>query len=293
MNLFSILKASCVLSLTLSGCGPSDGNGSGKTNNSSGDGPALAPDASTCVPTSTTEFNCNDSKDDDCDGKIDCESTACASSASCRNDISTPDGGDSGPNTNEGCGEATYPGEALAIPDGNGTAYETSVNITGFDNGQLLENATGFVSACVTMEHSWLRDLQIEMVCPSGQVVVLQKYLGQNGSELHMGTPDDSDSVDPVPGIGAEYCWTTNAINPPMLDWANANEPPILSGIITKLPAGDYKPSTSMDALVGCTLNGDWKIRAIDDWAVDNGYIFEWKINFNPDIISDCGNWID
>jgi hypothetical protein len=137
------------------------------------------------------------------------------------------------------------------------------------------------------MEHSWLRDLNIELVCPSGQTVVLQQFLGTTGSELYMGMPDDSDDYDPNPGVGQTYCWKADAANEPMLEWANNNPG---QGV---LPPGDYRPSESWDGFVGCELNGDWTIRVTDDWGIDNGYIFEWSVNFNPDIISDCGEWID
>ena len=51
--------------------------------------------------------------------------------------------------------------------------------------------------------------------------------------------------------------------------------------------------NTSFDELVGCTLNGDWTIRATDDWGIDNGYIFEWTVTFSESIIPDCDDWID
>jgi hypothetical protein len=135
------------------------------------------------------------------------------------------------------------------------------------------------------MEHSWLRDLQIEMICPSGTVIVLQQFLGQTGGEIYMGEPNDNDGFDPIPGVGYEYCWTPTATNPPMLDWANANP---LAGT---LPAGDYQASSGFGALVGCDLNGLWRIRATDDWGIDNGFIFEWSLEFNSEIITDCSGW--
>ncbi len=250
-------------------CGASGGDGGG--NGTGADG-----GAGECVKSADEEVNCGDGIDNDCDGKTDCENVECSFDPYCAPEQPA-----------EGCGEASFVGDPLAIPDGVGMSYQTSVNITGFTDGQVLESAAGFVSACVVMEHSWLRDLQIEMICPSGQTVVLQEFLGTTGSELYMGQPNDDDGTDPVPGIGAEYCWRADAANPPMLEWANAN-----TGVGV-LPAGDYRPVSSMDELIGCTLNGDWSIKATDDWGIDNGYIFEWTVSFSTDIIADCSDWID
>lgn len=258
--------------MLLAACGASNEDGALEGEGGGGGG-------GICVPTADTEVSCSNGLDDNCDGLIDCENTECAFNAACT-------GGGGGGDT-DGCGEATYGGSALAIPDGVGQSYETSVNITGFDDGQRLLSQDGFISACVTMEHSWLRDLQIEMICPSGELIILQEFLGTTGSELYMGEPNDNDGTDPTPGVGAEYCWSADADNAPMLEWANANPG------VGVLPAGDYRPVTPFTQLVGCDLNGDWTIRATDDWGSDNGYIFEWQVNFSQDIISDCSDWIE
>lgn len=280
MSKLSPLYRCLALSFLLAACGGGATDTEGE-NGAGADGGAGAE----CVATADVEASCSDGVDNNCDGKIDCENVECAFESNC-----TGGGGGGGGNT-EGCGEATFGGDPLAIPDGVGMSYETAVSITGFDDGQTLLTSDGFVSACVTMEHSWLRDLQIEMICPSGELVVLQQFLGTEGGEVYMGMPNDSDGTDPTPGVGAEYCWKANAANEPMLEWAN-NNPADLFETLT-LPAGDYRPNSSYDDLVGCTLNGDWSIRATDDWGIDNGYIFEWRVTFNENIIPDCTDWID
>jgi len=274
MKHISFLKVSFALSALLAGCGASENeneNGNG-SNTDSGVG-------GECVKVAETEVNCANGLDDNCDGRIDCTNTECAFDPACT-------GGSGGE-----CGDLSFSGDPLPIPDGNGTAYETTLNISGFDNGQTLDTPAGFESVCVVMEHSWLRDLQIEMVCPSGEVLVLQKFLEERGRALYMGMPNHDD--DGPPGTGTEYCWKADAVNPPMLDWATANPgpPPILPFLPPQpviLPAGDYRPYGSLDDLVGCTLNGEWKIRVVDDWEDDNGYIFEWNISFSEDIVPDC-----
>jgi hypothetical protein len=136
------------------------------------------------------------------------------------------------------------------------------------------------------MEHSWLRDLQIEITCPSGTNTVMQQFLGQEGSRVYMGVPLETDDPN-QPGTGWDYCWTPGATNPPMLTYANNSLP----GGSGTLPSGDYQTVDPMTELVGCTLNGNWEIRVEDLWAWDNGFIFEWSVHFDPALVPDCDDW--
>lgn len=251
-------------------CGPTVGDPNGGNGGNGVDGGA---GSDVDAGPQTTETNCFDGNDDDQDGMSDCADPDCTTDCN-------GGGGDAGV-----CGEATHSGDTLAIPDGVGMSYATSLVISGFDPGQTLTDISGFLGACVTMEHSWLRDLHIELICPTGEVVVLQQFLGQTGSELYMGEPNDSDGFNPTPGTGYEYCWRPTATNAPMLEWSNANP-----GVGT-LPTGDYRSSGPYANLVGCGLNGAWTIRATDDWGSDNGFIFEWSVEFDSSIISDCSDW--
>jgi hypothetical protein len=212
-----------------------------------------------------------------------------------RGDASDDDGGDGDGDGDsdsdsdfdpfEECGEADYTGGALAIPDGLGIPYETTLTIEGFGEGATLESAEQIESVCVNMEHTWIRDLQIELESPSGEIVVLSEFLGREGSEVYLGEPDDSDTYDPNPGVGYDYCWTPTATNPPMLEYCNLHTP-------DTLPPGDYQASSGFDVLVGTALNGMWILRCIDDWGIDNGYIFSWSITFDSSLIPDCDEWI-
>ena len=231
------------------------------------------PDAApgTCVIAEASEVSCFDGEDNDCDGIFDCNDSDC--SAQC--------------NTTSAdaavCEEPVFPGDTLAIPDVLNVDFESSITIDGFDAGQTLTNPNHFLGLCVTMEHSWLRDLQIELDCPSGTTLVMQAFRGRTGGEIYMGEPNDNDGVNPTPGTGWEYCWTpTAARGPSMTEWADGN----LVG--NTLPAGDYQSSDPFSNLVGCELNGRWTVRVIDDWAIDNGFIFGWTLAFDPEIAPEC-----
>jgi hypothetical protein len=199
-------------------------------------------------------------------------------------------GSSGGSGNNEDCGDADYTGGSLAIPDGLGIPYETSVTISGFGEGAVLDDVTKFLGICVNMEHTWIRDLQIELETPSGTVIVLNEFLGQEGGEVYLGEPDDSDDYDPNPGVGYDYCWTPTASNPPMLDYCNEN----FGGSYTAetLPAGNYQASSGFEGMLGTELNGTWTLRCVDDWAIDNGYIFYWNMQFDSTLIPNCEEWI-
>jgi hypothetical protein len=242
-------------------CGPSTRDSVGDD-----DGP---PDAVPCTPTSPTEITCAGGPDDDCDGFTACDDLDCAEQEGCYN-----------PN----CGMLDENLGSLYLPDGDAAPpYTDSINFTGFSPGQTLAMGDDILGVCVNMEHSWLRDLQIEIHCPSGQRLVLQQMLGQTGSMLYLGVPDESDAM--VPGVGSDYCWRFTATNQPMLPWANANPG------VTTIPPGDYQAVGTWDTLVGCPLNGDWTIYVDDMWDIDNGYIFEWGIEFDPNIVENCDDW--
>jgi putative transposase len=52
-----------------------------------------------------------------------------------------------------------------------------------------------------------------------------------------------------------------------------------------------YRKTFEQDVLEGykipvdisAEINGEWKIIIMDDWAIDNGFVFSWDIEFSPD----------
>jgi len=164
--------------------------------------------------------------------------------------------------------------DSLFLPDGNGTSYETSINFGNFAPGQTLMNVSDLESVCVNMEHSYIGDLGISLECPDGTSIELHPYGSLGGT--YLGEPIDVDTnLDP--GLGYDYCWTTDATNGTWIQYLQANPS-------STLPAGDYNPQNPFDAFVGCPLNGDWTITVTDNLLIDNGYIFNWSINFNESL---------
>ena len=273
-SLKSLFAASSVATVAaialLAGCGPDS-----RTNNPGGaDAPPVttvdAPPIGPCVAAPEAAA-CGDMVDNDCDGITDCRDPDCSGVGAC-----------------PVCGVVSRPlGTPLALPDGNsgtGVAYTSTLNFTGFGANQTFTAGTDLQYVCVKIEHSYVRDLQIDLVAPDGKLVELSKFLGRDPAiEQFLGEPNDSDSgSSPVPGVGYRYCWSADATRAPMLEFANANP-----GVKT-LPATAYRPSTPFTNLIGSKLNGGWTLKVTDLWAIDNGFIFEWTIAFNPSLLTEC-----
>jgi len=159
------------------------------------------------------------------------------------------------------------------LPDGTGLVTNIPFFVNSFSPGQVMESGEDLNGICLSIEHSWMHDLDIELICPSGQSILLQDQAFIS-NEVFLGEPNENDSTDPpLPGIGWNYCWTPTA--PQTLTEFSTANPQLHS-----MPAGDYRPFESFDNLIGCPLNGQWFIRTTDQWGSDNGWAFEGSINF-------------
>ncbi|MCR4827970.1 MAG: gliding motility-associated C-terminal domain-containing protein [Bacteroidales bacterium] len=112
--------------------------------------------------------------------------------------------------------------------------------------------------------------------------------------------PCNSNRPDNAPGTGWNYCWSNNnnsgytygsgdgiiyragnTVNIGGGFWGN-------QGVdSSNVAAGThfYHPDQSFSSLIGCPLNGSWRIEVIDGWSGDNGYIFEWELALDPSLI--------
>ncbi|ARN77605.1 hypothetical protein BST97_06140 [Nonlabens spongiae] len=162
------------------------------------------------------------------------------------------------------------------LPDGVGVSYRTCVTVDGFPNGAILTDASDIAGIFAVIEHSWTSDLDIEITSPSGQNIFL---FARTGGGTFFGEPIDDDS-NLNPGIGYRYNFTESGSATRTLG-ATANA----TGGGVSIPPGDYFPEDSFVGLVGSTLNGDWCITVTDFLPSDNGYIFEWGIEFAPGVL--------
>jgi gliding motility-associated-like protein len=168
--------------------------------------------------------------------------------------------------------------DSLALPDGVGTAYEAGIFLTDFGPGQILTNINDLEKIYVNIEHSWARDLEIELLCPNGQSALLHNFVAREGNRILLGEPNDNDVVSPVPGKGYDYCWVPTAPQPA---WLTVGAGLGQSGT---LPPGNYQSASPLSSLTGCPLNGEWRLRITDQWQSDNGFIFSWGLQFKNNL---------
>ena len=188
--------------------------------------------------------------------------------------------------------ECTPPeSEVTFLPDGSGVSYETSIIVDCFESDQTLDDISQLVEICLELEHSYLGDLDIEIISPTGQIVVLQN---QGGGSANLGIPwatstVDGESTNTTPGEGSLYCFVPDDSYPTLVDGIESGGSfPSGDGpgeyTDSFVPAGTYSSDESLDGLIGSSLNGSWTIRITDNIGADNGYIFSWSLSFDPTI---------
>lgn len=197
--------------------------------------------------------------------------------------------GEAEPVTWTGIPDANF-GDGVYLPDDVGLPFSSSLNFQQFDPGQTVTNVSNIESICVDMEHSFMGDLVLQVICPNGQTMILHQ---QGGSGTFLGSPYDGDSDEaPVQGECWHYCWSPGATNGTWVDNSSVGGTPntLPSGedwTGQALAPGTYEPVQSFNNLIGCPLNGEWTYQSTDLWGADNGFICAWEINFDPAIIPD------
>lgn len=180
------------------------------------------------------------------------------------------------------------------LPDGSNAEYTTEIHMSGFPPGSTVQNVGDIQQMCVDMEHSYLGDLEMWLECPDGtEVIIFNSYTAGNfpggfgGGPRFLGEPIKSSNSGP--GNGYEYCFSSvnNNWGPFATEYQNntiPTPPTAPSNGNTMDPNGIYAPEDSFLGFQGCPLNGDWTLHVKDNWAGDDGYIFEWGIFFDPSL---------
>jgi len=119
----------------------------------------------------------------------------------------------------------------------------------------------------INMNHSYLGDIDIKLTNPCGQTVnIFEQY----GSGTHLGEPIDDDNSN-EPGIGYNYTFSMNA-SQTLAEASNGAQ---------TIPEGYYLPIDSFSLFSGCNIQGEWKLSIYDYWVSDNGFLFNWYLEFD------------
>ncbi len=288
-------------------CGPAsrpDPNGGGGADAmGSNGGPGL-------TGPENTPAACSDGIDNDGDGLVDCADPDCSGIGMCPvcgmvehptgAPVDLPDGvGGVTCTTNADCAAVT-PGPQYCFDLGGGSkecrqTYTSKVHFGGFGPMQKFMQPSDIVSVCVNMSHEWIRDLEIDLVAPSGETVALDKFEGQQcpltgACEVYLGNPvnTDGDCTACTTEAGMQYCWTPTATKPTILGYADQSGSMQQWNAKNVEPPDNYSAADPWTKLVGATLNGDWEIVVVDLWPADAGKLHSWTIAFNPAIVQDC-----
>ena len=265
------------------------------------------PDASLPYGPEGSPETCADGFDNEGDGVADCADSDCSGVGACpvcgnvdvpeATPLALPDGISSGAacTTNAQCGGGT-PNCIVSpeLPNGGEchASYTSTLNFVGFPTNALLTDPSKLMKICLNMEHSWIRDIQIDLITPDNSVFYLHKFWDRSSptadvGELYLGNPDNTDR--PNPGVGMDYCFVPTGMYE-MIDSGGFIAPTRTTATDGKstLSAGDYKPNSPWNDFLNVPLNGAWTMRVTDLWGIDNGFLFSWSITFDPSLVVDC-----
>lgn len=185
-------------------------------------------------------------------------------------------------------------GGPVYLPDELLQPFTSTVTFNAFEPGATLTSVDQLASICVSMEHSYMGDLDLILVCPNGQSVYMLDFEGVgSGGGTFIGDALDTEETPPVAGTCLDYCWTLNAPNGTFSESSTAGATPNVQDATVNplggsvLVPGDYTSEQQLDQLVGCPLNGTWTFTAVDHLGADDGFICAWSVAFDPSLYPD------
>ena len=176
-----------------------------------------------------------------------------------------------------GCddGSCTYYQNPLYIPDNQGCFYMSDyINVPGMP---YVQDTYDVAQISLTIEHSYVGDLIINVICPNGQVMNILP--AEAGSGTYLGEPIDVD--DGVPGVGYTYTFSPGSFGSSWMAYLNA-------GGASTIPAGDYLPEGSFADFIGCPINGEWQLEICDVVGSDDGWVFDFSVSISS---VGCTDW--
>ncbi|MDX2091277.1 MAG: proprotein convertase P-domain-containing protein [Kofleriaceae bacterium] len=236
---------------------------------------------------------CDDGFDNDQDGNPDCSDSECSGIGNCpvcepptTQALALPDGNDEDGGT---CSTDASCSTNYCVAGFCASPYISQAIWSTFGEGATLANASQLQKVCLEIEHSWLADLQIELVTPNGVHLILHSYNRNNAPGIYLGDANDNDDassgVSPQPGMGNEYCFTPTATKKL---W-QGTQVSAADNSGDKISPGEFASASPWAIINGAPLNGTWELRVTDLWGDDNGFLFSWSMEFDPSLAPGCG----
>lgn len=131
-------------------------------------------------------------------------------------------------------------------------------------------------------------------------------YDVEAASEITASQICDGNDPHNLSGVGYDYAWTSSSSyntvgyvydedNMSASSTIHDNGTESTSTLYHVIPSNVaartqiYQPFQSFSNLIGCPLNGTWTISVCDSWKFDNGYIFNWELSLDENLLPD--NW--
>lgn len=168
--------------------------------------------------------------------------------------------------------------------------YEVYYKFVGYNN--FAESYNGGVSYSGTPKYTTLNGHSYRYFSNQNyyDYRLFQAPIGFGNPNLADGS-SLCESSSNASGTGFDYCWSNNpnysyaAGSGYVYEPVNHQEGDIIDDIVKPSNITNmtqiYHPYQSFSNLIGCPLNGTWKIQVCDSWEGDNGYIFNWELSLN------------
>ncbi|MBR2773225.1 MAG: hypothetical protein IKD78_14660, partial [Bacteroidales bacterium] len=205
----------------------------------------------------------------------------------------------------------------------NDCKFSSTINFSGYSG--IVQDASNIKYIKLNMEFTMANYLNIRIVCPDGNSsnilspdnLFINTNCGYITSAidnypdwLNLGNPIedvedtwDCDTTNPInlPGIGWNYCWTSNQNYSPINFYENNfvnipnNESYSFDSSNVYGLTHFYIPDEDFFSLEGCHVNGPWTIEIInyEKEGPYNGYLFDWEIKFEDGVLQPAGNSVN
>ncbi len=176
----------------------------------------------------------------------------------------------------------------INLPDGSGSSYDSNLDFSGLFSAGATITAGCYPTVTFDIEHSYTGDLDIILIAPSGESVILFDQHAPVGPG-HFGACSDGNT-DGVPGCPATY----SVVNSGGASWtavaSTTAAPPTVNGLCTytgvcETGGSYYIPQTytstnPFTALNGASMNGVWTLQVRDNISSDDGVLSNWSLTF-------------